>query len=138
MIHPTALLVYVLAALAVGVAPLDAQAIDRAAPAVVTVEPSLAKRGEHLWRKHHCAQCHTFGKGALIGPDLRGVAHRRTVTWLRQWLRETDRMLQRDSTAIVLLATFGGVRMPTHGLSEPEVEELVHFITREADKGAGR
>jgi len=138
MIQSKTSFLYALAALAVGVAPLDSQAIDSAAPATVTVDPSLAKRGENLWRKHHCAQCHTFGKGALIGPDLRGVAHRRTVVWLRQWLRETDRMLQSDSTAILLLATFGGVRMPTHGLSWSEVEELVHFITRENEHGAGR
>src|SRR4029450_2119355 len=29
-----------------------------------------------------CSACHTFGKGSLIGPDLKGVTNRRTRAWL--------------------------------------------------------
>ncbi len=116
---------YALSALLVGPAALRAQEVAAEDGAVgLHVDASLAKRGKALWHKRHCADCHTFGAGPMIGPDLRGVLLR------RRWLKDTDRMLQSDSVAISLLVAYGGVRMPNHSLSDDEVEALLHFVAR--------
>ena len=122
---------YALSALLVGPAALRAQEVAAEDGAVgLHVDASLAKRGKALWHKRHCADCHTFGAGPMIGPDLRGVLLRRSAVWLRRWLKDTDRMLQSDSVAISLLVAYGGVRMPNHSLSDDEVEALLHFVAR--------
>jgi protein SCO1 len=110
------------------VAP-DAQA----APAgqALTVDPALAKRGESLYRNRGCEACHTIGKGKRAGPDLQGVTQRRELDWLRRWLKNTNEMLESDSTAKAMLAEYNGVRMPGQRLSDADVDALIHYIARE-------
>ena len=136
------LLFYALAALAVGAPRLAGQTTTGSAPpdasgnvsAPLPVDAPRAQRGEKLWRKHKCGECHSFTGEAMIGPNLHGIVQRRPLAWLRRWLRDTDHMLQTDSIAITLLAAFGGVRMPTHALSEREIDELVHYLARESER----
>ena len=45
------------------------------------VDPALAERGEALFKEKGCSACHAFGT-RLSGPDLGGVAGRRTSAWI--------------------------------------------------------
>ena len=101
----------------------DAQAL--------TVDPALAQRGQSLYRNRGCEACHSIGKGKRAGPDLQGVTERRDVEWLRRWLKNTNEMLESDSTARAMLAEYNGVRMPGQKLSDQDVDALIHYIARE-------
>jgi cytochrome c551/c552 len=100
----------------------------------LTVDPALAKRGESLYRNRGCEACHTIGKGKRAGPDLQGVTQRRDLDWLRRWLKNTNEMLESDSTAKAMLAEYNGVRMPGQRLSDADVDALIHYIAREQQK----
>ena len=40
-----------------------------------------------------CASCHTFGKGDLVGPDLKGVNERHPRAWLLAWIRSSENVI---------------------------------------------
>lgn len=97
----------------------------------LTVDAALAQRGQSLYRNRGCEACHTIGKGKRAGPDLQGVTTRRDLDWLRRWLKNTNEMLQSDSTAQAMLAEYNGVRMPGQKLSDQDVDALIHYMARE-------
>src|SRR5262245_10385929 len=70
-----------------------------------------AKRGELLYFRRGCRQCHGINK-KMIGPDLAGLEQRRSKEWIQRWLKETDVMLASDSTAIALAASYNNAHMP--------------------------
>ena len=49
----------------------------------VTLNPGLADWGSKILEKRACVTCHTIGE-VKQGPDLTGVAKRRTVTWMKR------------------------------------------------------
>jgi cytochrome c2 len=93
-----------------------------------------AKAGHDLFVKRSCSMCHTIGKGRLAGPDLKGVTERRSSEWLHKWLSNTSEMLASDSTAKALLAENRGIKMPNVKLTEPEIENVLAYITSESAK----
>lgn len=115
-------------------APLAGQALDGGGRDRFSVDSSLARQGKHVWRHRRCDECHTIGGGEATGPDLAHVVDRRDVNWLRRWLKETDRMLQKDSLALSLLVAYRGMLMPTHDLSDFDVDALIHYLARESQK----
>ncbi len=64
----------------------------------------MRRRANNYSRKK-CVACHTMGKGALVGPDLKGVTERRPREWLVQWIAAPDAMVaKKDPYAIKLAA----------------------------------
>lgn len=118
-------------------APLLAQSGESGGKASITVDAEKAKTGAKLWTAKTCAACHTIGKGVTVGPDLAGVFERRERAWLVRWLKEPDAMLATDSTAKALLAEYKGIPMPNLGLTDAEVEALLHYIAQESAKSGG-
>jgi protein SCO1/2 len=110
-------------------APLRAQGL--------TVDPALAKQGSSLFIQRSCSGCHSIGKGKLAGPDLAGVLQRRSLDWLRHWLKAPDQMLTSDSTAQALLAQFNNTKMPNLHLNDKEVDALLHYIAQQSAKVQG-
>jgi len=111
--------------------PLHAQ------EAGLTPDPALAKQGANLFVQRGCLGCHSVGKGKLAGPDLAGLFKRRSMTWLRRWLKTPDQMLTSDSTAQALLAQFNNTKMPNLHLNDKEVDALLHYIAQEDAKVHG-
>ena len=62
-----------------------------------------------------CAGCHAIGGGALVGPDLAGVANRFDAKYLTKWIQEPS-TIKADTT------------MPNLGLGDAQVKELVDFL----------
>ena len=77
-----------------------------------------------------CASCHSIGKGAKVGPDLKGAHERHDAGWLERFIGAPSTMLDADATARALLAEYKGVRMPDLGLTDPQVDALVALIAR--------
>jgi len=116
------------------IAFLDAAA--RSSPAELAALgplPGTAAAGGRQLFQSACASCHTIGGGDGVGPDLKGVVSKRDRSWLKRWLLEPDRMLrEKDPIASELLARFKNVPMPNLGLTDPQAESLLAFLSTEA------
>jgi mono/diheme cytochrome c family protein len=93
----------------------------------------VSSKGELLF-KQNCAACHALDKD-LIGPALRGVGER--GPWakdkgnLKKWVKDPLQFTSTDPYAKNLKAKFGGYQMPAQNqLSDPEIDEVIQYITR--------
>lgn len=87
-----------------------------------------AEEGRVVFDKY-CAGCHTIGGGDMAGPDLAGVADRRSPEWLARWLAEPDKMIaDGDPIALELLAQYNNIPMPNQHLSLTEIDALLVYL----------
>src|SRR5436853_1498318 len=57
---------------------------------IVSAQPD----GEALF-KTNCTQCHSVGKGKVIGPDLKDVDKRRPdKAWLHKWIKNSQSVVK--------------------------------------------
>jgi cytochrome c2 len=76
-----------------------------------------------------CSSCHSFGKGDLVGPDLKGVTERRARPWLVSWILSSDRMIRAgDPAGVALFRKYKQQRMPDHDLTTPQIEALLDYL----------
>lgn len=97
------------------------------------VEEERAEKGAKLFDTKGCAACHTFGKGKIVGPDLKGVTHRVEPEWMSKWLADPAPMLQSDPYAKQMLATYL-VQMPNQQIKPAEAKALIESL-RQRDAG---
>ena len=98
------------------------------------VDLALATQGEKLFQTKGCMVCHAFGK-KVTGPDLAGVTHRRTKTWLEHQILHPEVMTKSDPIAHELLKKHT-IQMPNQKLTEDEARAVIEFFKRK-DKEAG-
>lgn len=80
-----------------------------------------------------CTACHTIGGGKRVGPDLAGVAQRRSNDWLVRWIMHPDQMLaKKDQIAIGLLGESAQIPMPNLGVKESEARALIAYIAEQS------
>jgi len=90
--------------------------------------PAKAEKGESIFLQK-CASCHSIGKGKLVGPDLMGVTERRDANWLREFIKNPQKMFDRkDSVAMQLLNEYSIV-MPAPDLKNNEIEYVIEYLT---------
>ena len=76
-----------------------------------------------------CGSCHTFGRGVLVGPDLKGATDRHTRQWLAAWISSSEALIRSgDKAAVELFSRFKGQRMPDQGLSPDELSALLDYL----------
>ena len=81
--------------------------------------------------KSRCSDCHNLGRGNGLGPDLAGVTKRRSVDWLKRWIREPDKMIaEKDPVVTAMLNEYKGLAMPNLALSDTQVDEVLEYIGR--------
>ena len=82
-----------------------------------------------------CATCHTIGKGDRIGPDLASVTTRRNREWLSGFIKHPDKVRESgDPIALELFDKYNRVIMPSLGLSDADVSDVLSFIDGETAK----
>jgi cytochrome c551/c552 len=102
------------------------------------VDEAAAERGEKLLQAKGCTACHAFGT-KLSGPDLEGVAARRTEKWMESQILYPDRMVKEDPTARQLFAQHA-LQMPNLGVTAGEARDIIEYFKHrqheagEADK----
>ncbi len=103
--------------------------------------------GETLFRTR-CAACHTIGNvtrtvagggaidtGESLGPDLLGVAERRSRDWLVRWIKNPKQLLEdEDPIALALYAEYDNIIMPNFHLSDIEIDALLDYMGSESDR----
>lgn len=90
--------------------------------------------GKTLWIQKSCVGCHTIGEGRMAGPDLEGVTERRQEEWLRNFMAETDEMLDSDPLAQRMLELYNYQRMPQVELRDEEITALLHYIQEKSSR----
>ena len=96
---------------------------------VAPVAPAAADPATTFSRK--CSSCHTFGKGVLVGPDLKGVTGRHKREWLVSWITSSETLIKSgDSEATALFGKFKQ-RMPDQTLSPAEIASLLDYLAAE-------
>lgn len=128
---PSLIILAGLMALAAGL-PMSVAAFQaQAAPL-----PQSVGEGQTLFEQK-CAACHTIGGGALVGPDLKGVASRRDPNWLAQWIAAPDKMIAAgDPIAAQILKQYNNVAMPNLGLSSTQVQAVIAYIAAQSGQAA--
>jgi mono/diheme cytochrome c family protein len=84
-----------------------------------------SKRGEILYKKHQCVQCHTIqGHGGELGPALDGIGGARTKAWIKARLVDPEKQMKDHS------AFFGGRPniMPHPGISRDDAQLVASYL----------
>ncbi len=68
-------------------------------PPSITSRSAYIEVGERIYHEQDCTNCHTVnGVGSPIGPDLVGIAERRTLSWIHKYLE--DPLLMKPDSAM--------------------------------------
>jgi mono/diheme cytochrome c family protein len=94
---------------------------------LVTASALAADPSTTFTRK--CSSCHTFGRGVLVGPDLKGATDRHSRQWLTAWITSSEALIRSgDPAATALFAKFKSQRMPDQGLSAAELSAIIDYL----------
>lgn len=95
--------------------------------AILTQLPAWADEGKELFDKQ-CASCHTIGGGDSGGPDLKGVAAKRTEAWLTRVIVEPDRLTaEKDPVQLELVKKYG-YEMPNLGIGRDDARKMIAYL----------
>jgi mono/diheme cytochrome c family protein len=86
------------------------------------------KAGEAIFNAN-CKTCHKLDQ-RYTGPALRGVTERRTLDWAKNFIINSQALIQSgDAQAVALFREYNNIVMPAHDfLSEMEVMNLLSYI----------
>jgi cytochrome c2 len=85
------------------------------------------RSGARLFLARNCDRCHNLYQGYADGPDLRGVAERRSCDWVVALLTDTENMIQTDPD-LQQLRIEHFLDMPDHKLSVLEARAIYAFL----------
>jgi len=94
-----------------------------------------ADRGQQAFQAM-CAACHTIGGGRLVGPDLQGIAERRSETWIIDFVQRSQALVQGgDEDAVAVFEEYNRIPMPDQPLTEQEVRGILAYIAGTTTSG---
>jgi mono/diheme cytochrome c family protein len=89
--------------------------------------PAWADDGKELFEKQ-CASCHTIGGGDSGGPDLKGIAAKRSAAWLERVIVEPDRLTADKDPIQEELVRKSGYEMPNLGISREDARKIIAYL----------
>jgi Cytochrome c len=98
----------------------------------VQVNPGLADWGAKVFEQRACVTCHAIG-AKKQGPDLHGVAARRTEAWMTKQITDPEWMVKNDPLSRELFGKYA-LQMANQHVPEQEVKALIHFFVRESQE----
>ena len=103
---------------------------EAASVAAVTqeIDPKVLE-GKKLFQTH-CASCHKLDK-KLIGPALGNIADRRSMEWLKAWIKDNNALrASGDQDAIDIFNEYNGMPMTAFPqLSDEDIEAIIAYTT---------
>ncbi|MCC6674613.1 MAG: c-type cytochrome [Thermomicrobiales bacterium] len=102
--------------------------LSGAVSGLIAAQADPASQGQALFEQK-CVGCHTVGGGPLVGPDLQGVTSQRDHDWLVKWISDPTSMVNaKDPTALALVEQYPALVMPSLGLSQTEIDEVLAYL----------
>jgi mono/diheme cytochrome c family protein len=96
--------------------------------ATTSATAAQSGRGEEVFRAQ-CLVCHTIGGGRLVGPDLQGVAERRSEDWIIRFVQHSQELVRAgDPDAVAIFEEFNRIPMPDQLLSDQEVRAIIAYV----------
>lgn len=99
----------------------------------MTPDAGLAAWGQQLFQSKACVTCHAVGERKQ-GPDLAGVAARRTERWMKRQIMDPEWMLKNDPIARELMAEYA-LQMANQQVKDAEANALIQYLLRETLAG---
>jgi mono/diheme cytochrome c family protein len=93
------------------------------------VDEALAAQGAELFVSKTCSTCHGFGQ-KIQGPDLKGVAMRRSQRWLEAQIMHPDVMTKDDPVSKELMAQYT-LQMPNLNLTQEQAKALIEYLKKD-------
>jgi len=106
----------------------------------ISVPVSMAQDnidGEALFKKL-CTQCHTIGKGKLIGPDLLDV-HKRVPSeeWMIPWIQNSQAVIKSgDEYGVKIYEEYNKTVMTANAVSDEEAQAIIDYMKEEGARSA--
>lgn len=88
-----------------------------------------AIKGKTLFAQN-CSQCHATTDAVVMGPGLKGIQERRTVPWLRDWIRNSAKVIASgDKYAVELFNKYNKTPMsPFSGFKDEDIDAILKYI----------
>jgi cytochrome c2 len=101
---------------------------DVPAPSKKETDTPFEESGRQVFQARGCHTCHIVGEGKRIGPDLRGIAQRRSEEWLTSWLADPAAMIRATPALQAWPAEYGGIIMPNQNLTAEEIQAVIAYM----------
>ncbi len=75
-----------------------------------------------------CQGCHTIGGGKTVGPDLQGLADRRELEWVKQFILAPDTVIASGDPIAKGLVDEYGTQMPNLGVTAAQIGPLLTYL----------
>ena len=76
-----------------------------------------------------CIACHTIGDGRRVGPDLAGIADKRSDDWLFSFIKSSQAMIDSgDADAVAIAEEYQGLLMPDTMMSDDQLWDIVSYL----------
>ncbi|MBA4849120.1 cytochrome c [Emticicia sp. BO119] len=88
-----------------------------------------ATKGMEMF-KGSCAQCHTITTEVMVGPGLQGIEERRNIKWIREWIRNSPKVIaSKDKYAVELFNRYNKTQMSTFpNLKDEDIDAILNYI----------
>ncbi len=97
----------------------------------IPTDESVISSGEALF-KANCTQCHQVHK-KIIGPALKDVTDRLETSYLIDWVRNSQKVIQSgDEYAVALYEEYNQVAMPAYPFSDDQILSLLAYVKAES------
>ena len=94
---------------------------------------ALVSQGEALF-KGNCTVCHQINE-KVIGPPLRDVHKRQPISWVKAFIKNSQKVIQSgDPYAVALYEEYNKTQMTPFDFSDTELDAIVAYIVNESTK----
>ncbi|MDO1447539.1 cytochrome c3 family protein [Rhodocytophaga aerolata] len=118
-----------------GVVDTDGGQVPAGGSQPVALDPAKVEAGKTLFN-NNCTACHALSDEVLVGPGLKGINERRPQTWLINWIRNSQKVIQSgDKYAVDLFNKFNKTVMPAYDFSDEQIVSILQYIDQQNTGG---